>query len=98
MQEDPSSNVLQSFDTSFTFYWICMQFGPDEEWRVIFAVFDENISWYMKENMKNSRQNSTGVTDSEFYNSNVIYSEFTKSAYSCTLFSSKQWNIYFVEF
>ncbi|XP_035525387.1 coagulation factor VIII isoform X1 [Morone saxatilis] len=46
--------------------------GPDKEWRVIFAVFDENRSWYINENMQSkSNQNTTAP---EFYNSNVIYS------------------------
>lgn len=54
-----------------------MQFGPDKEWSVIFAVFDENRSWYITENMQNSRQNSSNTADPEFYNSNVIYSKFT---------------------
>ncbi len=54
-----------------------MQFGPDKEWNVIFAVFDENRSWYIDENMQKSSQYSSNATDPEFYNSNVIYSKFT---------------------
>ncbi|XP_070819516.1 coagulation factor VIII [Chaetodon trifascialis] len=49
-------------------------FGPDKEWSVIFAVFDENRSWYFNENMQKSSQSSSNATDPEFYNSNVIYS------------------------
>lgn len=52
-----------------------MQLGPDKDWSVIFAVFDENRSWYINENIQSS-QNSSSTTDAEFYNSNVIYSEF----------------------
>lgn len=48
--------------------------GPDKEWSLIFAVFDENRSWYFNENMQKSSQNSPNTTDPEFYNSNVIYS------------------------
>ncbi|XP_070692649.1 coagulation factor VIII isoform X2 [Pempheris klunzingeri] len=48
--------------------------APDKEWSLIFAVFDENRSWYMNENMQKSSQNSSNSTDPEFYNSNVIYS------------------------
>nr|XP_046261216.1 coagulation factor VIII [Scatophagus argus] len=48
--------------------------GPDKEWSVIFAVFDENRSWYVKENMEKSSKNSPNITDPEVYNSNVIYS------------------------
>ncbi|XP_078117549.1 coagulation factor VIII [Sander vitreus] len=48
--------------------------GPDKEWSLIFAVFDENRSWYINENMQKSSQNSPNTTDPEFYKSNVIYS------------------------
>ncbi|KAM8909589.1 coagulation factor VIII isoform 2-T2 [Spinachia spinachia] len=47
--------------------------GPDKEWSLIFAVFDENRSWYFDENMQKSSRNSN-ITDLEFYSSNVIYS------------------------
>ncbi|XP_068181094.1 coagulation factor VIII isoform X2 [Antennarius striatus] len=49
-------------------------FGPDKEWSIIFAVFDENKSWYIKENMLQSKKNPCNTTDPSFYNSNVIYS------------------------
>ncbi|XP_023263153.1 coagulation factor VIII-like [Seriola lalandi dorsalis] len=48
--------------------------GPDKEWSLIFAVFDENRSWYFNENMQKSSQSFSNTTDAEFYNSNVIYS------------------------
>uniref|UniRef100_A0A7N8XZD4 Coagulation factor VIII, procoagulant component n=1 Tax=Mastacembelus armatus TaxID=205130 RepID=A0A7N8XZD4_9TELE len=41
---------------------------------LVFAVFDENKSWYFNENMQKSRQKPFNTTDSEFYKSNVIYS------------------------
>lgn len=41
----------------------------------MFTVFDENRSWYIKENTQNIKQNSFNTTDPEFYNSNVIYSK-----------------------
>ncbi|XP_019936674.2 coagulation factor VIII isoform X1 [Paralichthys olivaceus] len=47
--------------------------GPDKEWSLIFAVFDENRSWYFNENMEKSKQKSN-ITDPEVYDSNVIYS------------------------
>ncbi|KAM3613214.1 uncharacterized protein V6R79_022640 [Siganus canaliculatus] len=46
-------------------------FKVDKTWSVIFAVFDENKSWYINENMQKS---SSNTTDPELYNSNVIYS------------------------
>uniref|UniRef100_A0A672J286 Coagulation factor VIII, procoagulant component n=1 Tax=Salarias fasciatus TaxID=181472 RepID=A0A672J286_SALFA len=48
--------------------------GPDKKLSLIFAVFDENKSWYFNENMQRSRENSSSTTDPEFYDSNVIYS------------------------
>ncbi|XP_022069387.2 coagulation factor VIII [Acanthochromis polyacanthus] len=48
--------------------------GPDKKFSLVFAVFDENRSWYFDENMQQSNQKSFNITDPEFYNSNVIYS------------------------
>lgn len=63
-----------------------MQVSPDKEWSLIFAMFDENKSWYVNENMQKSGQNTT---DLESYNSNVIYSKFTLKFFtsSKTLYS-----------
>uniref|UniRef100_A0A8C8DX86 Coagulation factor VIII, procoagulant component n=1 Tax=Oryzias sinensis TaxID=183150 RepID=A0A8C8DX86_9TELE len=48
--------------------------GPDEKLNLIFAVFDENKSWYFKDNMERSSQSSYNATEPGFYESNVIYS------------------------
>ncbi|XP_061581426.1 coagulation factor VIII isoform X1 [Cololabis saira] len=48
--------------------------GPDEKLDLIFAVFDENKSWYFKENMQKSTHSSFNSSDPQFYESNVIYS------------------------
>lgn len=48
----------------------------------MFTVFDENRSWYIKENTQNIKQNSFNTTDPEFYNSNVIYSKFNSKQLS----------------
>ncbi|XP_069550600.1 coagulation factor VIII [Brachyistius frenatus] len=48
--------------------------GADKKLSLIFAVFDENRSWYFNENMQKSSQNSSYNTDPDFYDSNVIYS------------------------
>lgn len=53
----------------------CMQLGPDKKFSLIFAIFDENRSWYFDENMRKSTQKSFNTTEPDFYNSNVIYSE-----------------------
>lgn len=65
-----------------------MQLGADKEWSLIFAVFDENKSWYFNENMQKSTQNSYNATHPVLYNSNVIYSEFTLQFLSICLFNS----------
>lgn len=52
-----------------------MQYGSDEGWSLTFAVFDENLSWYNKDNMQMSKLNSANPNNTEFYNSNVIYSK-----------------------
>ncbi|KAK2849050.1 hypothetical protein Q5P01_008884 [Channa striata] len=48
--------------------------GPDKEWSLVFAVFDENKSWYFNENMQKATHTAYNTTDPKFYNSNVIYS------------------------
>lgn len=49
--------------------------SPDRDLSLIFAVFDENRSWYYEDNIKKSKQLTIlNSTDSEFYNSNVIHS------------------------
>lgn len=55
----------------------CMQLGSDKDWSLVFAVFDENKSWYMKENTHNQTLTSCNDTDADIYDSNVIYSKFT---------------------
>ncbi|CAJ1058485.1 coagulation factor VIII isoform X1 [Xyrichtys novacula] len=62
--------------------------GPDKELSVIFAVFDENRSWYFNESMQNSSQVSPNTADPEFYNSNVIYSV------NGIMFSRRQFALY----
>lgn len=52
-----------------------MQLGQDKEWSLVFAVFDENKSWYFNDNMQKSSQHNLNTTDPAFYNSNVIYGE-----------------------
>ncbi|TKS72296.1 Coagulation factor VIII [Collichthys lucidus] len=58
--------------------------SPDKEWSLIFAMFDENKSWYFNENMQKSGQNTTDLGS---YNSNVIYS------INGTMFSGRQFVI-----
>lgn len=54
-----------------------MQLGPDEKLNLIFAVFDENKSWYFLENMQKSSHSPFNTTDPQFYETNVIYSKFS---------------------
>ncbi|XP_013861800.1 coagulation factor VIII isoform X2 [Austrofundulus limnaeus] len=48
--------------------------GPDDKLNLIFTAFDENKSWYFRENMQRSDLKSFNTSDPEFYESNVIYS------------------------
>lgn len=62
------------------YHFVHIQLSPDKEMSLIFAVFDENRSWYFDENMKNSQRFALLTnTSTEFYNSNVIYSRFLVS-------------------
>ncbi|XP_062982987.1 coagulation factor V [Elgaria multicarinata webbii] len=51
-----------------------IQNKADEEQHAVFAVFDENKSWYLEENIKKYCSNPSTVKrdDPKFYNSNVI--------------------------
>lgn len=44
----------------------------------MFAVFDENKSWYIEDNIKEYCSNPAGVKrdDPNFYNSNIMHSEW----------------------
>lgn len=57
---------------------VFLQLAPDKEWTLMFAVFDENKSWYFNESMQKSSRDSSSLSDSEFYSSNIIYSEFNE--------------------
>ncbi|XP_071371278.1 coagulation factor VIII [Centroberyx affinis] len=50
--------------------------GSDKERSLMFAVFDENRSWYISENIQKYSQDPSKVNpnDPDFYSSNVIYS------------------------
>ncbi|CAL8264274.1 unnamed protein product [Lota lota] len=50
--------------------------GPDKEMSMMFAVFDENRSWYIKQNIRKYSSDPSKVdpSDPDFYSSNIIYS------------------------
>lgn len=80
------SSVLCTYVNWCIVFLFCMQLGADKEWSLIFAVFDENKSWYFNENMQKSTQNPYNTTHPALYNANVIYSEFTLQLISICLF------------
>lgn len=51
----------------------------------MFAVFDENKSWYVKENIHNQTTTGCNSTDPDVYDSNVIYSKLASPATSSIL-------------
>lgn len=63
----------------------CTQLGSDKDWSLVFAVFDENKSWYVKENIHNRTLTGCDDTDADVYDSNVIYSKFTSPTTSSVL-------------
>lgn len=63
----------------------CIQLASDKDWSLVFAVFDENKSWYMKENIHNQTLTGCNDTDADIYDSNVIYSKFTSPTASLVL-------------
>ncbi|KAM3867146.1 coagulation factor VIII [Diretmus argenteus] len=50
--------------------------APDKERSLMFAVFDENRSWYINDNIQKYSQDPSKIktSDPDFYSSNVIYS------------------------
>lgn len=50
----------------------------DAEQQAVFAVFDENKSWYLEDNIKEYCNNPSSVKrdDPKFYRSNVMHSEW----------------------
>lgn len=62
-----------------------LQLGSDKDWSLVFAVFDENKSWYMKENIHNQTVTGCNDTDADVCDSNVIYSKFTSGTTSSVL-------------
>ncbi|KAJ3587510.1 hypothetical protein NHX12_011107 [Muraenolepis orangiensis] len=50
--------------------------GPDKEMRLMFAVFDENRSWYIDQNIHQYSPDPSRVdrANPDFYSSNVVYS------------------------
>lgn len=57
---------------------IVFQKKADEEQQAMFAVFDENKSWYLEDNIKEYCSNPATVKrdDPKFYNSNIMHSEW----------------------
>lgn len=57
---------------------IVFQKKADGEQQAMFAVFDENKSWYIEDNIKEYCSNPAGVKrdDPNFYNSNIMHSEW----------------------
>ncbi|KAJ8350373.1 hypothetical protein SKAU_G00255030 [Synaphobranchus kaupii] len=51
-----------------------MQLKADKEQQAVMAVFDENKSWYLEDNIRSYCTNKVNKDDPEFYNSNVMHS------------------------
>lgn len=57
----------------------------DVEQHAVFAVFDENKSWYLEDNIKQYCSNPSTVKrdDPKFYKSNVMHSEYIPEPMFC---------------
>lgn len=68
---DSSDNVLITNSCSI------FQLRADKEQHAMFAVFDENKSWYLNENIITycGEPKNVKPDDLEFYKSNVMHSE-----------------------
>lgn len=61
--------------TVFVFY--CLQVRADKEQQAVFAMFDENKSWYLDDNIRlYSDVSKVNKADRDFYDSNVMHSKF----------------------
>ncbi|XP_061558444.1 ferroxidase HEPHL1 isoform X1 [Phycodurus eques] len=49
------------------------QKGEDKEFFLLFSVMDENLSWYLKENIDTFGTNETNVDDEDFQESNKMH-------------------------
>lgn len=56
-----------------------LQVTSDKEKHLMFAIFDENKSWYLNENIQNYSEdpNTVNTQDANFYKSNVMNSKYT---------------------
>jgi len=57
---------------------VFLQLRADKEQHAMFAVFDENKSWYLNDNIRQySDLSKVNKADPEFYKSNVMHSKFS---------------------
>ncbi|XP_061659430.1 ferroxidase HEPHL1 isoform X2 [Syngnathoides biaculeatus] len=55
------------------------QTGVDKEFFLLFSVMDENLSWYLKENINTFGSNETNVDDEDFQESNKMHGTYEVS-------------------
>lgn len=53
---------------------VCFQQkGVDKEFLLLFSVMDENMSWYLKENIELYAKNNSDPSDEDFMESNKMH-------------------------
>lgn len=61
-------------------FGLFLQLKADKEQHAMFAVFDENKSWYLDDNIRQYCDRSkVNKADPDFYKSNLMHSEFCRS-------------------
>lgn len=74
-----------------------VQLKADKEQHSMFAVFDENKSWYLDYNIRQYCDRSkVNKADSEFYKSNVMHSKFYHNPKDANKSSSSKVMTYFL--
>jgi len=57
-------------------FGLFLQLKADKEQHAMFAVFDENKSWYLEDNIQQfSDRSKVNKADPDFYKSNVMHSK-----------------------
>lgn len=58
-------------------FGLSLQLKADKEQHAMFAVFDENKSWYIDDNIRqNCDRSKVNKANPDFYKSNVMHSKF----------------------
>lgn len=70
---------------------LCAQLRADKEQHAVFSVFDENMSWYLDENIRQFCDRSrVHKSDPDFHKSNVMHSECRHNYGEASIFPARR--------